>query len=855
MMHTPRQCNLPLRLSSRKNVPFRRQYRCRRCNRPSIQVQNEAWSNTFLVRFHFHLAMMLIQIMTLSNLMPIWLSLSPVLGQLIIMPQNNFQPLLGQAKSKPINLTAEFNNKAFGLTPGEADYDGSRDSYPAAFIPSPTFVYAGLKYEFSTYRSKANDNVIASGQKISVPKGRYISAHMLAASENGMAQGFLNATYVDGTAISSPVLVPAWWSWPYPTGGDLVFPYRLTNETKDYNRSNIFQTSNWLDSSKEINTIILPNVTGGSATDPGGAAIEARLHIFALTLVPAATEAQGPELSIQYARSTQKWLEGSSKTQVFEVIVNNMGSDHILANNSVVVSIDSAGVETVEPGYIKRLPAGDQARVVVGVKNRLGVASGSSGNATVTVDGKGITNSSYTFKATYGIKDYEPTYESVYSHESPDWYNDGKYGIFIHWGVYAVPGWGNSGKNEGYAEWYWWSLNSGPNTSTATYEYHLEKYGTDVVYDDFIQNFTASAFDPEEWVDLFADAGATYFVQVSKHHDGYAIFDLPENVTKRTSVAQHPHRNLLQELFDASDKYQPQLHKATYYSLPEWFHPDYNKYGFASWPGGNATNPFTNKTLPYAGYVPVSDYITDVIMPEMNTLASMGTEIMWCDIGGPNKTTEFASAWFNTLAQSNKQAVMNARCGLPGDFDTPEYARYASVQPRKWESNLGMDPFSYGYNRATPLASYMNATMIVQSLVDVVSKNGNFLLDIGPMANGTILDVEKENLRKAGTWIKSHAEAVFNTTYWYVTPQEGDNIRFTTTRDAFYVLVMEKPNSNLALQSPIPWVPGDEVKIVGGSMAGKVVPSSRGENGAVVLEVTGDVAAADQYTWVFKIEY
>jgi alpha-L-fucosidase len=160
-----------------------------------------------------------------------------------------------------------------------------------------------------------------------------------------------------------------------------------------------------------------------------------------------------------------------------------------------------------------------------------------------------------------------------------------------------------------------------------------------VVYDDFIKNFTASSYNPRDWVDLFASAGAQYFVQVSKHHDGYAIFDLPSNVTKRTSVALPPHRNLLQELFDAAAEYQPQLHRATYYSLPEWFHPDYRKYGFAQWPGGNATNPFTNETLPYTGYVPVKDYITDIIMPEMNALSDMGTEIMWCKSSGPSHLT------------------------------------------------------------------------------------------------------------------------------------------------------------------------------------------------------------------------
>lgn len=88
-------------------------------------------------------------------------------------------------------------------------------------------------------------------------------------------------------------------------------------------------------------------------------------------------------------------------------------------------------------------------------------------------------------------------------------------------------------------------MNEGTSNPTDIYDYHLETYGKNFVYDDFIPSFTASAWDPKEWVDLFADAGANYFVQVSKHHEGYALFDLPENVTKRTSVALSPHRNLV----------------------------------------------------------------------------------------------------------------------------------------------------------------------------------------------------------------------------------------------------------------------------------------------------------------------
>ncbi|KAF8865386.1 glycoside hydrolase [Acephala macrosclerotiorum] len=618
-----------------------------------------------------------------------------------------------------------------------------------------------------------------------------------------------------------------------------------------------YQTINWLDSTKELVSITLPNVTTGSNSGPGGAAVKTRLHLFSVSMLPATGSGAGIELEVQYARSTQMWMEGTNKTQIIEVVIDNVGEEWVLSKNGVKVLISSPGYQIMVPGYIKRLRPGDQARVQVGVVNADGVAAGTVGNATVVVSGVGV-NSSYTFNATYGIAPYEATYESIYSHETPNWYNKAKYGIFIHWGVYAVPGWGNVGKNETYAEWYWYDQNLGPSTPEQTYQYNLATYGRDHVYDDFIQNFTASAFNPKEWVDLFSDAGANYFVQVSKHHDGYALFDLPANVTQRTSVAQHPHRNLLQELFDAAAMYQPQLHRATYFSLPEWFNPAYKEYGFGSWPGGNATNPYTNATLPYTGFVEVEDYVPDVILPEMNALADMGTEIMWCDIGGPNMTAEFASAWFNKAAESGRQVVMDNRCGLPGDFDTPEYARYDAVRTRKWESNLGMDPFSYGYNRATPTASYMNASTIITSLLDIVSKNGNFLLDIGPMANGTILDVEAANLREAGTWIKNHSEAIFNTTYWFITPEEngaGQELRFTQTGNAFYICSSVKPGSDLVIESPVPWVEGDNVTVVGGNASGTVVPSRKVENGSLVLGMDESVRNGEVFAWVFKISY
>ncbi|OQO13641.1 hypothetical protein B0A48_01870 [Cryoendolithus antarcticus] len=225
------------------------------------------------------------------------------------------------------------------------------------------------------------------------------------------------------------------------------------------------------------------------------------------------------------------------------------------------------------------------------------------------------------------------------------------------------------------------------------------------------------------------------------------------------------------------------------------------------------------------------------------------------DIGGPNLTAMWAAEWFNNAAKEGKQVVMNNRCGLPGDYDTPEYARYDAVQVRKWESNLGMDPFSYGYNRATPEDAYLSPAGIVTSLVDMVSKNGNFLLDVGPTANGTIIDVEQRNLRAAGKWIKTHGEAIFNTTYWFITPEEGQAVRFTQNTDAFYITTLYAPNATLVLDSPVPYVSGDQITVVGGNMSGTVVPSQLMANGSLEITVSDAVQAADQYAWVFKIAF
>lgn len=427
----------------------------------------------------------------------------------------------------------------------------------------------------------------------------------------------------------------------------------------------------------------------------------------------------------------------------------------------------------------------------------------------------------------------------------------------------------NMTDSETYAEWFWWYSTHhfvGADKSD-DYDYRLRTFGPDWAYDDGFANFTGAYFDPKAWVDLFADAGAKYFVLTTKHHDGFAMFDTGKT-TNRSALHYGPGRDVLKELFAAAETYQPGLKRGTYFSMPEWFNPDFGLYGFSettaassvSWLGIEATNPYTGAVEPYTGRVPIGDYITDLQRPQMEALAyTYGTDVMWCDVGGANDSAAFAAAWWNWARAQDRQVVMNSRCGVPAvaDFETPEYATYSSAQLRKWESNRGMDPDSYGFNRATQPAAYMNASTVVYSLVDIVAKNGNFLLDIGPMANGTIDETEATNLREAGAWIKAHEEAIFGTTFWFVQTQiASPEVRFTQTDDAFYILFLEEPtvvNGTVVVDAPVPILKGDTVSLVGVAGVGNLDWTSQG--GVLSIGVTSEALAQDQYCWVFKIEY
>jgi alpha-L-fucosidase len=160
-------------------------------------------------------------------------------------------------------------------------------------------------------------------------------------------------------------------------------------------------------------------------------------------------------------------------------------------------------------------------------------------------------------------------------------------------------------------------------------------------------------------------------------------------------------------------------------------------------------------------------------------------------------------------------------------------------------------------NSATAANAYMNATTIISYLVDIVSKNGNFLLDIGPRADGSIVETESSNLRDAGKWIHAHAEAIFNTSYWFVQPEVAEsNLRFTQASEAFYVLALDKPmNGSLFVDAPVPILEGDKISMVGLTNATAVLDWSKHSDGTLTIYVPERYVEMDEYCWVFKIKY
>lgn len=339
-------------------------------------------------------------------------------------PAQTCRPVLPEIKgSVALDLAAYFNNKGFGTYPGEADFNALNESYPASRLASSLYRSngTGILYYLPGYTGDGQpDNVICSGETIDVPAGPYFSASFLVAGDLESASLSANVTFVytDNSTSEFELRSPNWFNFLTINRGEIIFPDRYTETGVNYNTSHIFERTSSLAVGKHLSSVILPQTTNVT---------EGRLHIFAISLW------QGTAVEVQSVRPTQKWLADGA--QAVEVTLNNAGHQCV-SGPGLTVSVSADGVETKDLGRLQRLCPGDQKVVTVGV---VGLSDGPV-DAEVTVDDGTGQWTTTLGDLEFGFVGWSPDLEVLQKHESPTWFDDAKFGIFIHWGPYSVTG-------------------------------------------------------------------------------------------------------------------------------------------------------------------------------------------------------------------------------------------------------------------------------------------------------------------------------------------------------------------------------------------------------------------------------
>jgi alpha-L-fucosidase len=339
---------------------------------------------------------------------------------------------------------------------------------------------------------------------------------------------------------------------------------------------------------------------------------------------------------------------------------------------------------------------------------------------------------------------YEPKWESLDKRPCPEWYQDAKFGIFIHWGLYSVPAWGVT--NE-YAEWYWKRM-ADKKPDNPWWQHHVRVWGENFDYAQFAPLFKCEYFNPDQWADLLARSGAKYIVPTSKHHEGFCLW--PSAQADATwgrpwnAVSTGPKRDLLGELGDACRKRG--LKYGFYYSLYEWFNPLWQK---------DPKRYAVEHMIPQFKDV-VTRYHPSIIFSDGE----------W-DLPSQDWKSEELLAWLFNESPCRDEVVVNDRWGKEtrhkhGSYFTTEYGAGLKDASHPWEENRGMG-HSFGWSRVESIDDYKSARELIFILVDLVSRGGNLLLDIGPTGDGRIPVIMQERLVEVGQWLKVNGEAIYGT--------------------------------------------------------------------------------------------
>jgi len=424
---------------------------------------------------------------------------------------------------------------------------------------------------------------------------------------------------------------------------------------------------------------------------------------------------------------------------------------------------------------------------------------------------------------------YHPTKQSVKKHQVPEWFHDAKLGIFIHWGLYSVPafavtglnlievikqeGFGGQFKKNPYAEWY---LNSLRIIDSPTHQYHKDQYGKDFAYEDFIPLFNEAIknWNPTEMAETFKKAGAQYVVLVTKHHDGFLLWPSTHSHPKKEGY--HTSRDIVGELTQAVKERDMKM--GFYYSgALDWsFNP----------------NPIMGIIDLLTSGITDQEYIDYANNHWYELIDNYEPLILWNDIGYPPGTNIYEI--FAYFYNSHPKGVVNDRwsqiskvmrkiikfkpfaaiirwvakrrfikgiSGVPSkmhyDFKTPEYTHFQQIKKDKWESTRGIGN-SFGYNQFEKEEDYLTSEELIKMFVDIVSKNGNLLLNVGPKADGTIPELQEKCLLELGEWLEINGAAIFGTRPWDCAEsitKEGIPIRYTQKEEFLYIFILDKPES------------------------------------------------------------
>lgn len=412
---------------------------------------------------------------------------------------------------------------------------------------------------------------------------------------------------------------------------------------------------------------------------------------------------------------------------------------------------------------------------------------------------------------------FSPTWESLQQYRCPDWFRDAKFGIYTHWGVYAVPAF----RTEWYPHYMY-------QPGHPIHEHHVETYGplSRFGYKDFVPRFTAERFDPDEWAELFARAGARFAGPVTEHADGFAMWDT--ELTEWNAGAKGPKCDVVGEMAAAVRRRGLRFVASFHHHwLWGWFaseEPTADSMGgrWASLYGRPLPlTAFGRKglggRLDYRDVEPSPDetFCRRWLAKVNEVVDRHRPDLMYFDgrmtILPERYRLEMASHYYNRLRESGTQPVLTYKGEdmAPGtgtlDF---ERGRAADILPEPWLTDTSVARNSWGY---TDDLDYYTPERLVHDIADIVSKNGCVMLNVAPRADGTIPEEQKEMLTELGGWLRINGEAIYGTRPWTVFgegPTEvkaghfadlqlrgftPTDIRFTVKGDSLYAIVLGIP--------------------------------------------------------------